>query len=254
MQNQAFHRRKAQSGNVLWYILIVIGLLAGLTFMMTRSGSKMSSNLDSDKVALTAERIARDLSAIDGGIQRLVSMNGCLDSQLNFANTVVTGYTNASAPPDHRCDVYDPAGAGLSYIAIPANSQSTDPFFSASHDGWNFTAAISVPGVGPEYATQSMCTENCAELIVWQNGFTEEICRQYNVLAGLGDGTPPLDSDDALPTPFTGSFGQGNTGASALNVGSGDKDTALYAKKTGCFRLFSSSPANYIIYKVLIAR
>lgn len=245
MQNQALRRGNAQSGNALWYILIAIALLAALSYALMRNSSKMASNLGDDQAAIIAAQIQRDFNTTAQAVQKLMTVNGCSATDLSFESSAPNGasYVNPTAPTDKHCHVFDPAGAGLTSNVAP-NGVFAAPAY------WSYTGNIAVSGVGPEYATQTTCTSDCAELIVMGQGIDEKVCSEYNKMLKLNGGVAPVETDNVGPTYFTGTYGPGLSGSNLISVGNGSSTTTLYNVKTGCYLVGTT----YQIYYVLLTR
>ena len=245
MQNQALHRRNAQSGNALWYILIAIALLAALTFTLTRNSTKIASNLGDDSKRITAEQMLRTMNGVGTAVQRLLSLNNCSEGDLSFESDApnAASYVNAAAPTDKRCHVFEPEGAGLKNSMVPSGVLLVPGY-------WVYSGSLAVSGVGPENSTQTVCTGGCADLVMLAQGVDEKICEEFNRVVGLNDGVPPVESDLISADPFDGTFSDGTMGANVISEAGGTAGSLLYGVKTGCY-LHGTS---YEIYYVLVAR
>jgi hypothetical protein len=84
-------------------------------------------------------------------------------------------------------------------------------------------------------------------------GVTQEFCAQYNMLTNVAGGTVPTASNSPDMTPFTGTFSEGTAATNLIKIGSGDKTTALYNVKTGCF-FVGGARTKYNLYYVLLQR
>ena len=254
MQNQAVRRGNHQSGNALWYILIAIALLSALTFSLTRTSDKTASNLTSEEARILAGRAARDFNEFAQAVQKVMSVNGCGENQISFENSYVdpvSTYMNSNAPSDNRCHIFKPEGAGLARRDVQDGTYDT-----SLHSGsgrWIFSGENAVNGVGPEDADQSVCTSNCADLIVAGENIDPDVCKQYNLLIGFNSGVAPMETDTVSLTKFTGTYADGTTASTRISTGTGDNSTSLYGVRTACFYI-PGTPNNNILYYVLLSR
>ncbi len=252
MQNQDYPRqsphKSGQTGNALWFILVAIALLAALTLTLTRNSSKMSSNLGDEKTRVVAEQVLRSFNSTRDGVERLINVNGCSESEISFeyTGTVGTTYANSNSSTDKRCWLYNKAGAGLTPSDMPTGVK-------VAGGPWIFTGSNAVSGVGPESATETTCSAKCAELMILASGVTKEFCTQYNLLVNVASGAIPNASNAPSTTVFTGTFDEGTTASHLIKTGSGDKTTGLYNVKTACVGVGGLSPT-YHLYYVLLQR
>lgn len=249
--------RENQAGNAIVIILVMIALIAALSAVAMRSSNRTSSNMSAEKARMLAEQALRGLTQIGKTIQRLVVENGCSENQISFENDIesVGLYTNSNSPTDYKCHVFRPEGGGLSRSPTPVGVGDTSIF--ATDFFWVLTGNASIPGVGPEGPSQTLCSSNCSELLLIETAATYEVCKQFNLLTGVnisGDGEPPLDADGVSPDKFTGTYSDGtNSALEQISTGSGDYTSLLYGKKTGCFYV-SGTPNRYHIYYTAIER
>lgn len=254
MQNQDFRHKSAQNGNALWLILIAIAMLVTLTLFITRTSEKTADNMSAEQARVIATQLHRDLNTFESAVQKLMLSNSCSEMEINFDNTVKVGYANGNAPASKKCDVFQPEGAGLNYQAMPIAAMASDATV-ASKAGWDFLATLSVNGVGPESATETICASNCGDLIAVQQYIAPAVCSQYNLIVNIAGGTIPVTASATLLTGlFTGTYGAGTLAVRRISTGAGDATTSTYAAKTACMQISGTSPARYFIYKVLIAR
>lgn len=122
-----------QNGNILFLILLAIILFAALTYAVNgglRGGD--SSSAKKESVTSIAATILNYSAQMEQTINRLRLTNGCSDTQVSFENTVQSGYGNSVAPLDKRCNVFDPAGGGMSWQVAP--SGSLDPAMAGNFE------------------------------------------------------------------------------------------------------------------------
>ncbi|MGB0719015.1 MAG: hypothetical protein ACPGRX_00990 [Bdellovibrionales bacterium] len=245
MDKDKDQERCGESGNVLFYILIAVVLLAALSYAVSQSG-RSGQKLGSERARILASDIL-EYSGVIGKAVAQLRLRGCTETQISFENTGVSGYTNATAPSNESCHVFSVNGAGVTYNApltdVLESSLSGNTFYGE----WLISGANETTDVGT----------GAADLVLALPFLKESICTQINKMTGHGksDGTPIVDAGDSIgrsdDTKFTGSFA-----ASPENMGTADPTSDNYsAKLAGCIE-GDTDPAseNYTFYKVLIAR
>lgn len=240
----------AQRGNALILLLVTIGLLAALSLAIMRTSSKTQGDISEEQARILAEQIMRSAQTYETAVQRLVNINRCSENELNFANAYTTiDYTNAAAPADNHCDLFNANGAGLQYGAPnpdfldPANSAKT----SYGDLVWNASQCILDIGTGDSACSQS----STIDLILIIPHIREDICIEINKMNGITNpsGIPPTEEQQG--STFDGSFTV-NTDPEIGDTGSG---TNLVGHATGCFRDTAGTWANsYIFYHVILSR
>ena len=260
MQNQALPLQnphiKSQSGNALWFILVAIALLAALTFALTQNSSKQADNLSSEQARIVAQQTMRDFNEYTQGVQKLMQFNNCSESQISFENTFIdppSTYHNPKSPPDHRCKMFMPEGAGLVRRSAPTGLHDRSKV--AADTRWAVAGNLSVNGVGPENEEETTCTTNCAELVMGNEFVDPEVCRQYNQLLKINDGQPvAAGSSVDWEEPYIGEFTAGTSSSERIYEGSGDETSLLWGRTSACFYTTQGAYKNHQIYHVLIGR
>lgn len=115
-------------GNALWFILIAILLLGGLTVLLSRGSSTSDDSGEYERMTITASEIIRYGGAVETGIRTLID-RGCSENTISLDPDVdtVNGYENPDAPTDYSCHVFRPEGAAVEYkdIALRINTGLT---------------------------------------------------------------------------------------------------------------------------------
>lgn len=224
---------RSESGNALLYVLIGIALFAALMFTFSRSGSEGTSNISKQEVKIAASDLISYSESIEKAVNRL-RLNGVSESDIDFQNDIVSGYTNANCA-DGTCEIFDIAG-GQQIWQTPQ---------SKSNDGsaWAITGAMRVNGVGTDGAAASN-----AELVMVAPNVNKSVCVEINNRLGITNpsGDPPQTSGDADPsTKFVGTYAAGDQIAHAN----------LNSHAAGCFEGNGTPAAStYHFYRVLLAR
>lgn len=110
--------KKRESGNVLFVILITVGLFALLTAAITRDETTTATYKD-DESAILATELVQYAQSVKSAIDRVQMRNGCSDDQLSFENDrvdpAIWNYANPRAPADFSCHIFHPNGGGIDY-------------------------------------------------------------------------------------------------------------------------------------------
>lgn len=242
-------KHNPQSGNALWFILIAIVLLGGLTVLMTRTSSYTDDSGDYERGQIQLSDFVRFAKSVEVAVTTLKSQ-GCSENDLNFEASGLTGHDNTTAPGNGSCDVFSDKGGGLTYRPIPTTyldpARSAEPRFGQ----WVFTGGMSVAGVGLDTSTNN----GHKELLIIAPFLTKELCMKVNTLVGVSNvGANPPSEDNTTKAsflvPFTGTFGggvdiDGNGNGLGLNIFTG--------KASGCTT--AQGENSYYFYHILIRR
>jgi hypothetical protein len=237
-------------GNAIVIILVMIALIAALTSVAMRTSSR-NSNMDGETARIQAENIMRQAKNLESGIIKLTTVNRCSENEISFENTITTrSYTNASAPTNKRCHVYDLAGSGQSYTAVNEAVLDGSKNTRSDYGEWVFTGTHCVLEIGSN--DDSTCTDSELALVSIIPHINLQTCLAINNLNGITNpsGLPPIEVYDETATEFIGSF------ATSTDPEIGElTGTELIGHTTGCFENSSGSwNDSYIFYHVLLAR
>ncbi len=237
MNTNHLHTSHHQRGNVLFYILIAVALLAALSYAISgsiRSGG--SDALNDERAGLYAAELIEYANIVSNATAQL-RLRGCSETTLNYYHVSVAGHVNAGAPGDNSCDIFHINGGGVARIAIPA--EITDPATTPNYI-WTIMPLNEIEGVG-----LSDNDADSADLIMVADYLKQSICIKINDLLGVSNpsGVPPTDTN-IRTNSFTGSYTYINT--------IGDEDSALLSRTAACF--MHTTAGRYAFYKVLLAR
>lgn len=230
--------KNSQSGNVLFYILIAVSLLAALSYAVSQSGRGSIAAVSDEKARLLATEIIEYANAISNATAQL-RLRGCTKAQISFENHV-TGNANASAPPDKTCHIFELAGGGVTYK--PPNP---DTLSNISSNGYGFSIADQVSQVGTDCGTTA-----CNEIIFYVHQLKLPVCLALNTLLSIANpGDAPPES--AADTDLNGAAGDVYSGSS-IGDSITDSTATIFAGKTaGC--MYNGPSDTYAFYRVLIA-
>jgi hypothetical protein len=240
--NPSHHDRQNEKGNVLFYILIAVALIAALSYAVAQSSRGSTNALSEERANLVVTEILDYANIVSSAVGQL-KLRGCKETHLSFENSVYTGYTNVTvgAPTDDSCDVFHINGGWVE--PLKPQSDWLDSSLSAEdyHGDILLTATTGIDLVGAA----------SADLLLVIPFLQREVCIGLNNKLGVGvtDAAPPLDAGnswDNTGTQFTGSFPGGELIQDAGNI--------LDGKSTGCFEGDTNPAGGYHFYKVLLAR
>jgi hypothetical protein len=228
--------RRGESGNMLFYILAAVVLLAALCYAVAQGGNGSFDSMTENKTHLTATGLIDYGDSVGKAVQRL-RLRGSAVSALSFANPALpdASYGTYGDAPDS--EIFNPAGGALIYkrAATEATTTGTEDYL--------FLSGNAIKDIG------TTCTEeSCAELVMALPNVQEPVCVELNRMLGVGPAgaEPPSDTSFDDESTFKGAFETtpkviGNTAPSA----------ALRGRSEGCLAIGAS---NYLYYKVLLTR
>jgi len=223
------HKKSSENGNAFIFILIAIALFGALAFTFTRGAKQGTGNISKQQAKVAAQEIINYARLLEGAVDR-VRRNGCSESQLNFENAVVAGYSNTSAPTDGSCDIFETTGGRAIWATPPTNSSDDTSYL--------ITGGNTVPNVGNNASP---------DLVLLLNSVDRNVCIELNNYLGVdnpGD-APPQDSDGIDTTLFTGSF------AATEEI---TTSAVLDDVSVACITDTSPDPDTDHFYSVLLAR
>ncbi|MCC6597794.1 MAG: hypothetical protein IT559_03300 [Alphaproteobacteria bacterium] len=228
----------AQSGNVLFYILIAVVLLAALSFAVSHSGRGNIQQVSAERARLQAAELLEYANDMAAGVGQL-RLRGVAVTALCFDHARWGGadYTHGACG-DVRNRIFDPEGAGLFWKNVPAEALDS----TATPDAlWHIYGDNEVQDIGTTAGDASG-----ADLLLVADALTLSVCQSLNGLLGVTDvsDAPPVD------TSYGTGFYVGGFGYSATI---GDEDALLAGKTAACFQK-TANPPKYVFYKVLQAR
>lgn len=224
--------RKAESGNVLVYILIAVVLFAALGFAVSNMMRGGSEGISREKASLYASEVMAYAKSIEDAVNILRISNNCIDTQISFETPLLEWmYENPDAPSDKSCHVFDKDGGGAVYKDKPQDWVINGAGFT----GMWFNGETAVLDIGT----------TAPELILWITELKPDICDKINKTLNGANATEDEVSDHA--GGFEGAY---VLAANGIGNASGN---AYRNNKAGC--LIDPSPSGlYNYYHVLITR
>ena len=244
--------RSAESGNVLFLILIAVALFAALSYATT-SGNRSSAgknNINAETTALKASQIMQYATYIEQTVMKM-RLRGVSDEALCF-DSDAWGHNDYDQPScvDSRNSVYLATGGGGGGTWAPPPGETNDG------SPWYISGEVCVPGIGTFQgdACDADGISSSEDLTMILPGILKDVCIKINEKLGIPNpgGLPPVDSSGSVipagEPKFTGVYADGE----AIDSGGGGGDPATLRHQTyGC----AEAPAGvYNYYHVLIAR
>ena len=187
------HQYINSRGNVLFLILIAVGLFATLTYAVTNSFRGGGNTISDEQARIAAGDLLRHMQSVKEGYKYLVDIQGCSIDEISEAYPAIAPY---------NCDLFHPQGAGIRYperleqyqdeAAVLATAPTQLGKFSFN-DPWhwaNGTHAGEYRFVGAGTSDQ--------DILVALNFVTEKICIAINEKIGLQFTTLPVEMDAAF--------------------------------------------------------
>jgi hypothetical protein len=225
----------SQRGNVLFYILIAVALIASLSYAVSQSSRVGGDAISDQKLELYSGGLLDYSNILSKAVAQL-RLRGCQIGEISFENDIDASYTNGAAPDDNSCHVFHPNGGGVNVQPIQ------DDAFLATAPGYFFGASMQVQDVG------STCSgTTCVELLFLARDLKSSICLKINDIMGITNpsGAPPIET--ALDfTAFTGTYTNEET------IGDVTASADVAGKRSGCVE--DDSTGQYHFYKVLLRR
>jgi hypothetical protein len=170
--------QKADSGNAMIYVLIVVALFAALSFALSRNSSDEASSLGPERVNVYASQIIAAANGMKQGVDQVVYSGTRIDS-LNFCLPGEVCFT--SAPLSNN--VFHPDGGGMVRANLPA--ETINEVDNNPDPGWYIGRFNNVEW-----------TDSAAQdVIVTAHQIREDICAQINKLLTGSDTIPALAVD-----------------------------------------------------------
>lgn len=233
-------KHNTQSGNVLFYILIAVALLAALTFAVAQSGRGSGQQINDERARLIASEMIEYSNTVSAAVAQL-RLRGVEESELCFDHQGwgASNYDHSPACTDDFNKIFDIEGAGVTWSEAPSEAMDD----SATPDNlWHIYGDNEVQNIG---STNGDATSS--DLILVADELALNVCQQINVLLDITDTAiaPPTDNDMG-ETRYVGAFGYSQSIADEAG------GALLEGQSSGCFE--NTTDNEYVFYKVLIAR
>lgn len=241
--------KNTQSGNVLFYILIAVMLLAALAYAVAQGGRGSTNNVSAEKARLFATEILGYGDVVANAAGQL-GLRGYSDTQISFENSIIAGYENANCTED-ACRIFALDGGGVNYMK--------------PNDEWLDTAQSGQSRYGELYIHGRSNVEDVGtgddDLILFVPYLKKEVCVAVNKLLGIVPASRDVPRETNGPFATNVKFDGVYVQVADRKV-SGDGTTGepeiLFGKQAGCTESSggaSNPPAGtYHFFKILVAR
>ncbi len=170
-----------QRGIAIGPILFVVAILAVLASAIAAGSGAFNGDTSAVSAKAQATAILEYAEQVKVGVDRVLA-KGCKDTEISFENPFVTsdgGYTNANAPSDKSCHVFDVNGGGIVWKNPPdgVNKPSSE---YVSEYGSSF-----IPYIIGHYASIPDIGFDIAELVLYLPITSLGLCQAINVIVGI---------------------------------------------------------------------
>ncbi|PZQ47859.1 MAG: hypothetical protein DI551_02535 [Micavibrio aeruginosavorus] len=237
MKNQASPAPNAQSGSILIWILIMVGLFGALSFAMSQGSRTSASNINAEQAKLVGTEII-DYARLMRDTVKSLRVNGCKDTDISFygiiSSSAASAYDNANTPvadEDYKCHVFNGKGGGINPQKPPEGFPAGAQYYVTGH--------TAVQGVGTAEP----------DLVLILKNIDVNVCTQINKTLGVQN----YASDDyADANEFDGDY----PGSAAQAIGDDNTNPDYVAgQPAACVASYSVQAANtYFLYYVLLGR
>ena len=249
------YRRRTESGNVLFLILIAVALFAALSYAVTQSSRSGAGGTDGESALVNSATVTQYPASVRTAIVRMI-INGTTIDQMNFDPPSEFSGTCNSAPA--AC-VFHTDGGGATRVTAPpdvmANSQQGE---------WVFASNYEINQIG----TSGGAVSN-TDVIAFLPGISQGICVRLNEELGINfvagddgdnDGVPDASATNVPDNTDEKKFANGGiSGLDIVAAGAGNTLDGVFAGQPfGCadFNDSANDPndADLAYYHVLVER
>lgn len=143
----------AESGNIIFFILLAI-VLVGLVTAALRSGGIEGANIDREDMVIKVAQVRQNAAELERAVT-LVMQNGISEVEISFAADHSSAVAYGTYDDNAKAEVFNPKGGGAIWRNPP----------SGVNDGsfWEFYGTTSAPGVGTDRADLIAVLPNVAK-------------------------------------------------------------------------------------------
>lgn len=238
-RTQKKNSRRAESGNVLFLILIAVALFAALSYAVTQSSRSGGGDAGSETNLVNSAQLTQYPASVRTAIIRMmVSKNVTLD-ELAFD---LPPFTTLDTAPKQERGVFYPTGGGATYAPAPS-----DIMASGTPGAWNFNGSFEIVNVG---ITEAGTGGN--EIIAFLPGIKKSVCDKINEQLGItGDVNSDVDLSGSIDDEVTIATAVADSTYILGDAGSTDT-VGLAGQPFGCFQ--NNNTTTYVYYHVLLER
>lgn len=229
-------KNQRAKGNILFLILLAVVLFAALAYAVTSSMRGGGKDGGEERYSGMASAILQRGALLQATIQRLMLVNDCRETDIDFyspGNNAASSYQHSPDAPD-KCKIFNPAGGGLNYHKIGDLINRAD--ISFGYD--SFMSGFDIMTVGTN-CTNASCVDLYWLIEISNMPDKVTLCEAYNKVANNSKAVVTIGSGMA-GTTFKGVYDY-----TLQTVGLNNMQTACYLR---------TDNSRYFIYYVLLAR
>ena len=235
------NRRKNESGNVLFLILIAVALFAALSYAVTQSTRSGGGSTEREKATLSSASMTQHPTGMRTAIIRMVL------SGVDVASIAFNSPANFSGVSEELL-VFHPNGGAAVYQQAPSDLMS-----SAGLGTWFYNVNWDIPQIGTDGGGGN-------DVIAFLPGITQAVCKQTNAEFAISV-TDCTSNDSVVPdlNAATTNTNIRDDMDDSYTLPVGDQEdlqnascTAFTGQPSGCF--YDSDAAEYVFYSVLLER
>lgn len=183
-------RKTNQSGNVLFYILLCVGLFAALGYAFSRGGDSGANRISDDKARLIASEIINYGGQLREAMIKM-KLRGCTDTTFEISsssytlnNGTVTNSINSNAPPNGECSLFSTSGGSINPMVIPKEGLTSSPSDEATDAkaGHGLVRIQQILDIGTNAAAG---TESANDIIFRMVHLNKAVCLKINEMLGI---------------------------------------------------------------------
>lgn len=182
-------KRRTESGNVLFLILIAVALFAALSYAVTQSSRSGAGGTDGESALVNSATVTQYPASVRTAIVRMI-INGVTIDQMNFDPP--SAFSSACNAAPGAC-VFHTSGGGATRVTAPP-----DVMASQTQGQWVFAANYQIQDIGISNATAA-----ATDIIAFLPGVSQGICVRLNEELGVpigtdgdGDGVPDASASN----------------------------------------------------------
>jgi type II secretory pathway pseudopilin PulG len=211
-------------GNVLFIILIAVGLFAALTYAVSSSFRGGSNTISEEQARISAGEILRNMQSMKQGYDYLWNQQGCSMDDISFqsANGDIGSvtFTDSGDDGDTECEIFSPLGAGIGY---PPNLDQYQVSASAGTALGKFLFWFAGNEPTGTYGIDSLGTASDDHMVFLQ-AVNPSICQAVNKILNYDNHTTDLvDAGDVIGDA-AGNVFQGRTAGCRARAAGGPYD------------------------------
>ncbi|MEM7679890.1 MAG: hypothetical protein AAF182_02680 [Pseudomonadota bacterium] len=240
-------KRTTQRGNVLFYVLIAVALVAALSIAITNSLRGNTTDVEDNRAGIIAGEIL-DISNIYATAVAQLRLRGVLEENLCFDDPGWEDFQEDDYYYHAACEtttnrIFHPDGAALVWSRMPR-----DAFVKSFRPGDEPDYLFHIISDNEIQDVGSTCSEpKCSELLFVIDELSEKVCREINKLLGIEARNDEVPEDNVYgDIRFRGRYNFSET------IGDTADSRVLRGRLAGCFE--SQSQDVFVFYKVLISR